>query len=561
MTDKKSSLFFKIIFSVGVMLLLGAIAGGLGKLLVFFNTGSNRETMLNTVPDIPNEYTPKINWLADDEDTGRPMEDFNRQIISRDYVRALYQRNLALLSADTSSLKEYYTVDARPKVYAAVRLIDKENRAIQKAELNHNLKLHFYSADGQLASFTDFAVESRQRVIDIEGDRRIFSDSSVADFQVLMQLDDGFWRIKHLIREEATTLADSLSQAVTSISEEQMRRIRSMKGVNYYPQKTPWKDFWLNYDEKIIAKDLKIIKKLRLNTVRVFINYEQFGKGNVVPEMLERLNHFLDTAEKNKLGVMVTLFDFNSNYNLLNFPATDRQLETILTRFKNHPAILAWDLKNEPDLDFYYQNEFDVKEWLSLMVRQAKKYDNSHPITIGWAYPESASYLSEKLDFISFHYYRDVEELGNVIDTLKLQIGEKPLVLQEFGLSSYESSLFPISVSPKQQAEHLQKVQRILTAKGNIPYIYWTLYDFENVSSEIAGGRPWQINTQKHFGVIDINGNLKPVGKVLSAKQPNIKVSTLEKIPLYLISYLLIGVIFAGIFIYSFPFIKKLFKR
>jgi hypothetical protein len=560
MTSEKNGLFFKVIFFISVLLLLGAIAGGLAQLIAFFNTGGNRETMLNLVPEVSNEYTPKIYWLADDDETGRPMEDFNRQIISRDYVRALYQRNLALLSADTSGLKEYFTVDARPKVYSAVRFIDRQDRAIEKVELNHNLKLHFYSADGQLASFTDYGVESRQRVLDIENNRRIFSNSSVSDFQVLMQLDDGYWRIKHLVRNKTEFKQYGQELTQETISAAKLQRITKIRGINYYPQKTPWKDFWIQYDEDIIEEDLRKIKKLRLNTVRVFVNYEQFGKGNVVPEMLERLEHFLDNAAKNGIGVLVTLFDFNSNYQLLNFPATDRQLETILTQFKSHPAIIAWDLKNEPDLDFYYQNESDVKEWLNFMVRQAKVYDPTTPITIGWAYPESVSYLAEELDFVSFHYYRDVDKLGGIIDDMKKKFGDKPLLLEEFGLSSYESSVFPISTTPYEQAKHLSKIQQILFRRGNVPYIYWTLYDFDNVGTDIAGNRPWQRNAQKHFGLIDSYNQPKLVAAVISRRTIPTDPGILNEIPLYLINYVLIGVIFVASFVYL-PFLRKIFSN
>ncbi|MFB0946099.1 MAG: hypothetical protein QMB24_08140, partial [Spirosomataceae bacterium] len=283
MSTKKNTTFFKVAFSIGVILLLGFTAGGLAKLLAFFNTGSDRATMLNLVPDISNEYTPKVNWLPDEGETGRKMESFNRQIVARDYVRALYQRNLALLTADTSGIMEYYTIDARPKVYSLVNSINKRERAIERAELNHNLKLHFYSADGQLVSFTDYNVESRQRIIDISNkNERVFSNVDIANFEVLMQLVDGYWRIKHLIRNKGELGKYRQKLMNEAISDAKLQRINKIRGINYYPQKTPWKDFWIKYDEEVIEKDLQKIKKLRLNTVRVFVNYEQFGKGNVV---------------------------------------------------------------------------------------------------------------------------------------------------------------------------------------------------------------------------------------------------------------------------------------
>ena len=68
--------------------------------------------------------------------------------------------------------------------------------------------------------------------------------------------------------------------------------------------------------------------------------------------MLERLDFLMNTAEQNNLGVMVTLFDFNSDFHLFNFTSTDRQLETILKFLSNKKALWAYDVKNEPDIDY-----------------------------------------------------------------------------------------------------------------------------------------------------------------------------------------------------------------
>lgn len=558
---QKNSIFFKIIFSVGVILLLGLVAGGLAKFITFFNTGSNRATMLNSVPDLPNEYTPRINWLPDGTETGRKMEDFNRGIIARDFVRGLFQRNIVLKTVDTSGIKEYFTVDARPKVYALVRSYMANKKAIEKAEMNHNFKLHFYSADGQIASFTDYYVESRNRVIDLKTQQRIYSEIDTSNFKVVMILEDGFWRIKQLIRETPSELPDTLNAFTKERRQINIEQIKQIRGVNYYPKDTPWKEFWLKYDNKIIENDFEIIKKLNLNTIRVFINYEQFGKGNVVPEMLERLGHFLDTAQKNKIGVVVTLFDFNSNYQLLNFPATARQLEVIFTEFKNHPSLLAWDLKNEPDLDFRYQNESDVKEWLTFIIKQARKFDNVNPITIGWAYPENADLYANELDFVSFHYYKEVEELSETLKNLRTKIKGKTLLLEEFGLASYESRIFPFSTSEAEQARHLKTVKQLLNENGNIPFIYWTLYDFKNVGSDIAGAKPWQRNAQKHFGLLTNEGKEKQVAKVISGSNAEIETSWLDTIPSFLPLYVFLGLIFASTMFFINNLIRKFIKK
>ncbi len=558
----KDRKFFRVIFSLGVILLLAIITGGVGKVLVFLSKGGSRADLLNIPPELPSEYTPKVVWLDDDPDTGRPMESFNRNVIVKDYVRALYQRNLSLLTARSEGIKEYYTLDARPKIYAQINEVANMESSIERAEINHNLKLHFYSADGQLVSFTDRFVESRERVKTKEG-QLLASKIDYADFSIIMQLDDGYWRIKHMVRMPPNIIADTLTVDSANRKAFYIEKLKGIKGINYYPRETPWKDFWIKYDSATTQKDFQLIKQLGFNNVRIFVNYEQFGKGNVVPEMILRLQNLLNTATVNNLSVIVTLFDFNSNYSLLNFPATDRQLETLLTTFKNHPALLAWDLKNEADLDFFYQNREEVKEWLRFIIKKAKKYDSVHPLTVGWAYPENADYLADEFDFVSFHYYKEPHKLGEAIDSLRKKINNKPLVLGEFGLSSYRSKVFPYNKTETQQVEYFRDIQNVLKQKGNIPSIYWTLYDFTSVPSDIAGWRPWQRNNQKYFGIVRSDGSLKKIGNFILHPEEKINKSILELFPQYLILYSIILFLLLAAFIkrnYILSFLNSILK-
>jgi len=544
----KDRKFFRVIFFLGIIILLAVVTGGIGKVVVFLSQGGNRADLLNIPTESLSDYTPKIIWLEDDPDTGRPMESFNRNIIAKDYVRALYQRNISLHNAKADGIKEFYTLDARPKIFAQISKVANMELSIERAEINHHLKLHFYSGDGQLVSLTDRFVESRERVKNKEG-QLLASKVEFADFNIVMQLDDGYWRIKYMVRMPPKIIHDTLIADSTNRKAFFLEKLKSIKGINYYPQDTPWKDFWITYNSVTTQKDFKLIKKLGFNTTRVFVNFEQFGKGNVVPEMIQRLENLLNTAKLNNLYVIVTLFDFNSNYSLLNFPATDRQLETLLTKFKNHPALLAWDLKNEADLDFFYQNHEEVKEWLKFIIKKAKKYDSIHPITVGWAYPENANYLADEFDFVSFHYYKEAEKLGDVIDNLRKKVSNKPLVLSEFGLSSYQSKVFPYNQTEMKQAEYFRDIQEVLKQKGNIPSIYWTLYDFTFVSSEIAGWKPWQRNNQKYFGIVSTDGSLKKIGNFIIYPKEKIKKSFFESFPQYSFLYIFIILLFLAAFI------------
>lgn len=520
LSNRKRS--YRAYLGIIVIIITSLSLSGIGKMWYYFNSGADRSRALNLPPNIPDAHTPLLEWLPDDPNTGRAMEAFTRQQLMSDYTRGLYQWQLSYLTGKPVGLKEYFTPSTYPKVLYTIKTLDLKNLTLHQTDLEHHIKLHFYSADGQIVSFTDKRVLHKQRLY--KKNNKLFSGESMADFDVVMLLDDGYWRIKHFVKKNPSTI-DSLKKD-TLIDQRHFVSIKhnhfileekrfQPKGVNYYPQKTPWSFFWTKYDSTIIKKDCQRIHQLGFNSIRIFINFHDFEKG-LVPELrLLQLGNLLNNAQQNQLKVIVTLFDFMGDYRLLNFASSDRQLETILHRFQGHPAILAWDLKNEPDLDFKHHPIEDVKEWLTWILPRAKKYDPNHLITLGWAYPENAALFKDKVDFISFHSYRSLEELELGVDLLKKQIGQKPLVLEEFGMSTYRGLWAPFGGNEEKQATYFESVKRILQRKGNIPYLAWTLYDFSDVPSDIAGKYPWQRIPQKSFGIIKTDGSLKKGASVL----------------------------------------------
>ena len=75
-----------------------------------------------------------------------------------------------------------------------------------------------------------------------------------------------------------------------------------------------------------------------LNTIRVFIQYDDFGKNRVDYKKLQVLKTLLDSAEENELDVLITLFDFYGDYDVSNWTLTHRHAETIVNAVKDHPA-------------------------------------------------------------------------------------------------------------------------------------------------------------------------------------------------------------------------------
>lgn len=482
-----------ILYVIVISILLFLVSG----LYTYLNTGADRSKMLHIEVKKVDQYLPKIAWKNDGNE-GRFMDNQTLKNIENDYLDAWYVNLVSNKTNTTSGIEDYYTENAREKIYDFINNNKKQNISIESTTIKHNPDVLFFSEDGQLVVLEDKNVLEYSSVY--ENNNFIYDLTSTADYKMILLLEDGFWRIRHKIKESEYDFRKDFN----------LKNIDSfdIKGINYYPQKTPWDTFGLNFDEKIIDADFKIIEKAGLNTIRIFVPYEDFGKAKVDVSKLEKLEILLNIATKNNLKVVITLFDFYGNYNVLDWTLNHRHVETIVETFKNHKAILAWDVKNEPDLDFKTRGENRVKAWLEHMILIIKKIDKEHPVTIGWSNIQSATILKDQVDFVSFHYYEDINKFKENFENLKTQIPNKKLVLGEFGLSSYSGFWKPFSSSEKKQANYHKKMQDLLT-ENNVSFISWTLYDFDKIPKEVIGNLPWRYQPQKKYGFINSKGEKK----------------------------------------------------
>lgn len=148
------------------------------------------------------------------------------------------------------------------------------------------------------------------------------------------------------------------------------------------------------------------------------------------------------------------------------------------------------------------------------MTHQIKQFDPNHLVTIGWSDTASASLLQNEVDIVSFHYYLDINTFSEAYTIMNTEI-KKPIVLQEFGLSSNRGFWSPFGPSEKGQANYYKQFQEIIK-QDNIHYLSWTLYDFDEVPSAVVGKLPWRKHKQKYFGFIDRDGNKKPAFEFIS---------------------------------------------
>lgn len=489
---------------------------GISKVLEFLNSGANRSSMLHLEKETINTYLPKVTWQSP-ENPGRVMEPNTLNTIEKDYLFSWYIKNRAFQTNTKEGIEDYYTQNTRQNLYNTIAYNSKNGVTIESTTLKHNPKLNFYSADGQLVVFTDSNVIEFQKIY--KNKKLVASVQDTASYKVMMLLEDGFWRVRHMQKmQKVAFVADTLKpNPVFKIQGTKMFKndvAYTVKGINYYPKNSAWDTFGDLFNTDTIAKDFDIIKSAKLNSIRVFIQYDDIGKADIKPEKMARLKKLLDLAEAKKLDVIITLFDFYSDYTLESWTLTQRHAEKIVSAFKNHKAIIAWDIKNEPNLDFENRDKTNVLSWLDHMITVVKENDPNHLVTIGWSNSREATNLASKVDFISYHFYNDIKHLEYETNTL-VKATKKPVVIEEFGVPSYGGIWNLWEGSEKDQAEYHKKIQAIFKKNG-LAFMSWTLYDFPAVPNQVAGKWPWQKLRQKKFGFIDENGKKKPSFKYIN---------------------------------------------
>ena len=489
---------------VSYLLIIAVIIGGISSLFSYLNTGADRSSILHTEIQKIDQYIPTVVW-APLNNEGRSMDEQTLARLENNYLDAWYIKQVAYKSNATEGIEDYYTENARKNLYETIAYNTTGGITIEGTTLEHHPTLDFFSEDGQLAVLTDRDVVEYKRMY--KDNVFVLETKEVSTYKVMFLLEDGFWRIRHIIKEN--------TKAYTEKEDAKTLKELAIKGINYYPQATPWDMFGDGFDTEIISNDFKIIKEAGLQSIRIFVQYDDFGKANVKADKLKKLEQTLDIAALYDLKVMVTLFDFYGDYSVLDWTLNRRHAQTIVSKLKDHTALYAWDIKNEPNLDFESRGKEHVIAWLDMMTNFVKSTDTQHPVTIGWSNAESAPILKDRVDVVSFHFYEDLDSLEEVYRSLKSQIPQKPIVLSEFGISSYKGLWNPLGNSEKDQEAYHKKAQEMIT-KNKISFMSWTLYDFVEIPTEVVGSLPWRKNNQKQFGFIDEKGDEKPAFQYIS---------------------------------------------
>jgi len=192
-------------------------------------------------------------------------------------------------------------------------------------------------------------------------------------------------------------------------------------------------------------KDIPLIKKMNVNTVRV---YTDFGlNANVYKKIL-------DEFYKNDIMVIVTVASSKADIDSSRYADVVRE-------YKNHPAILMWSLGNEWNLDYNrfwgYTTVSEAAEAVNRAAGEVKKIDFNHPVcsVLGDRFidadptntVEETLKLCPNVDVWGMNVYRG-ESFGDLFKQWK-QLSSKPFFISEFGTDSFRTTSYEVTAGCK----------------------------------------------------------------------------------------------------------------
>lgn len=293
-------------------------------------------------------------------------------------------------------------------------------------------------------------------------------------------------------------------------------RAYKVRGINYYPARAPWRRFLLESTLRDLRWEMQLIRDAGFNSLRIFLwNGALYPCADAPvrpsPAAFERLDHIMRLAAEFDFRLIVTLNDMPdlSGKPLYDNPAhVQEQTKIIVRRYAEAPAILAWDLRNEGDIDYgsrsIFQRRFpraQVLAWLRDTADLLRSIDKNHLLTAGWL--NEAHSTAPAVDFVSFHHWSSAGDLHRRIRALQLSTA-KPILLGELGYSTFGG--FP----EEAQAQALSSAIAIGERADLLGWMIWTAFDFPRTATCYPSPCQSRDNPEHHFGIWDSDYRPKP---------------------------------------------------
>ena len=314
-------------------------------------------------------------------------------------------------------------------------------------------------------------------------------------------------------------------------------------GVHFVPVEGP--DWPWRVDESAFDSAFAQMAAAGMRTVRIDLLWSAIEPepGRYDEEHLKRLDAVLESARRHGLWLHPTFFIggevgdafWDVPWRDGRQPHRDPEMlrlqvehATMLARrWKGDPAIIAWDLTDEPPFWLFRDTtDDDARSWTRALVEALRAEDPEHLITIGtsgqevgWG-PFRADVVADQLDFGCVHPYPIYQSEiypdallsprmthAGAFETVLAGGAGKPVMVHEYGASSAQ-------FDPEAIAAYDRLLSYSSLGRGAIGYFAWCWTDAEPDAYRHVPYLRQPHETQ--FGVTDWRGELRPRGHVLA---------------------------------------------
>ena len=337
---------------------------------------------------------------------------------------------------------------------------------------------------------------------------------------------------------------------------------RFVVGCNYWASHAGTR-MWADWQPEVVQRDLRRLQHAGLQVLRVFPLWPDFqpltllrtgwepvefrhgeaplpddlcGQAGMSAVMMDRFGAFLDLLAEQELRCIVGLLTGWMSGRLFVPPAFDgldvltdplvlrwqvRFVRHFVGAFKNHPAILAWDLGNECNCMGSASRD-QAYAWSALITQTIRAADATHPVVSGMhsLSPAGSWNLSDQgelTDVLTTHPYPiftphcDQDPLNTIRTILHgtaesryyADLGGKPCLCEEIG------TLGPMIASESIAADFIRTSLFSLWANDCHGLLWWCASDQAHLEH---APYDW-CAVERELGLLRIDGRAKPVLK------------------------------------------------
>jgi endo-1,4-beta-mannosidase len=356
-------------------------------------------------------------------------------------------------------------------------------------------------------------------------------------------------------------------------------------GVNYWPRRKAMY-WWTDFDAGEVREEFALIRDLGLTHVRIFLLWESFqpAPDRVSVDALRDLRTVCDIAAELGLLIQVTFFTGHMsgpnwapswlidrsrrprpgdrqvvgltrpqghNHPIFDMyitrsvvEAEDRLLRAVCSELRDHPAVWAWSLGNEPDLFCRPADPETGRTWVHDRVAVIRAIDPDRPVLIGLHLASlerdvgfRVGDIAAETDISVMHGYSIYSSLArSPLDpdlvpftaALAATLAGRPVLYEEFGVNTQspdrsggwrDLALWDgrerraYFAAEDDAAAYVQAVLPRLVRVGSLGAFVWCFADYH---PDLWDRPPcdYQVH-ERFFGLVRPDGSLKPSAQVI----------------------------------------------